>query len=95
MEDESDNSNGSDAPGTTLDDCSTSFRGRFDQALISKGQGNFETLSSVGANIAFWFKVKCPVVARQVGLPAGARTLLPPGDQSSARAIALGGGGHP
>ena len=89
--------NGSDAPGTLLDDCSASFRRRFDQAdlIIAKGQGNFETLSGAGANIAFWFKVKCPVVARQVGLPVGTHALLPPTDQSSARAIALGGSRHP
>ncbi|MCU0690092.1 MAG: ARMT1-like domain-containing protein [Polyangiaceae bacterium] len=88
--------NGSDAPGTILDDCSISFRRRFDQAdlIISKGQGNFETLSSAGANIAFWFKVKCPVVARQVGLPVGTHALLPPTIRAPARAIALDGG-HP
>jgi uncharacterized protein with ATP-grasp and redox domains len=88
--------NGSDAPGTILDDCSASFRRRFDQAdlIIAKGQGNFETLSGAGANIAFWFKVKCPVVARQVGLPAGTHVLLPPTVRAPAGAIALDGG-HP
>ena len=73
--------NGSDAPGTILGDCSESFRRRFDRAqlIISKGQGNFETLSGTATNIAFWFKVKCPLVSRQIGLPLGAHALLPPG----------------
>ncbi len=80
--------NGSDAPGTILDDCSPSFRQRFRQAdlIIAKGQGNFETLSGAGENIAFWFKVKCPVVASQLGLPVGTHALLPPTVQAPARA---------
>jgi uncharacterized protein with ATP-grasp and redox domains len=72
--------NGSDAPGTILEDCSPPFRQLFDRAdlIIAKGQGNFETLSGVKDNIAFWFKVKCPVVARRLGLPVGTHALLPP-----------------
>ena len=72
--------NGSDAPGTILEDCSAAFRRRFDRAdlIIAKGQGNFETLSGVKDNIAFWFKVKCSVVARQLELPVGMHALLPP-----------------
>jgi len=72
--------NGSDAPGTILDDCRASFRRRFEHAdlIIAKGQGNFESLSGTGDNIAFWFKVKCPVVARQIGSPVGTLALLPP-----------------
>jgi damage-control phosphatase, subfamily I len=72
--------NGSDAPGTILEDCSDAFREHFDRAdlIIAKGQGNFETLSDTRGNIAFWFKVKCPLVARQVGLPVGTHALLPP-----------------
>ena len=70
--------NGSDAPGTLLDDCSDSFRERFERAglIIAKGQGNFEALSHVGRNIAFLLKVKCPVVSRHVGLPLGVHALL-------------------
>jgi len=88
--------NGSDAPGTILDDCSASFRQCFERAdlIIAKGQGNFETLSGAGENIAFWFKVKCPVVARQVGMPVGTHALLPPTGPSPARAMAFDGG-HP
>ncbi len=73
--------NGSDAPGTILADCSQAFRQRFERAelIVAKGQGNFETLSGAGENIAFWFKVKCPLVASMVGLPVGTLALLPPG----------------
>lgn len=72
--------NGSDAPGTILADCSESFRRRFDEAdlVISKGVGNFETLSGVEGNTAFLFKVKCPVVSQEVGLPVGTHVLLSP-----------------
>jgi len=82
--------NGSDAPGTVLDDCSDSFRRRFHRAdlIIAKGQGNFETLSGAGENIAFWFKVKCPVVARELGLQLGTQVLLPPTGRAPASARA-------
>ena len=72
--------NGSDAPGTLLDDCSPAFRRRFDCAdlIIAKGQGNYETLSGAGRPIAFWFKVKCPLVSGQTGLPVGTHALISP-----------------
>jgi uncharacterized protein with ATP-grasp and redox domains len=65
--------NGSDAPGTVLEDCSEAFRAHFDQAdlIISKGQGNYETLSAMRAPIFFLFTVKCPIVAAQIGEPTG------------------------
>lgn len=70
--------NGSDAPGTILDDCDSGFRKRFAEAdlIIAKGQGNFETLNSVDAPLVFLLKVKCPVIARLVGLPMGTHALL-------------------
>jgi uncharacterized protein with ATP-grasp and redox domains len=70
--------NGSDAPGTILDDCSDSFQKRFNEAglILAKGQGNYETLSDVNANIFFLFKAKCPVIASQVGQPVGTHVLL-------------------
>ncbi len=72
--------NGSDAPGTILEDCSAPFRDRYQRAqlVIAKGQGNFETLRGARKRIAFWFKVKCPLVSHHVGLPLGAHVLLPP-----------------
>ncbi len=65
--------NGSDAPGTVLADCSQEFLEAFQLAdlIISKGQGNYETLSAVRAPIFFLFTVKCPIVADQIGEPTG------------------------
>lgn len=61
--------NGSDVPGTILAECSEAFRGRFERAdlIISKGQGNFETLDDVDNGIFFLLKAKCSVVARHLG----------------------------
>jgi uncharacterized protein with ATP-grasp and redox domains len=77
--------NGSDAPGTILDDCSRTFRRRFARAdlIVAKGQGNFETLSDGDANMLFLFKVKCPVVSAHTGLPVGTLTCIHTGKGSS------------
>jgi len=60
--------NGSDAPGTRLVDCSPEFTAAFQSAklIISKGQGNFEGLSDVPAPIFFLLKVKCPMIAQEI-----------------------------
>ena len=65
--------NGSDAPGTILEDCSEEFRAAFDRSdlVIAKGQGNYETLSEAAKRIFFLFTVKCPVISAHVGEPAG------------------------
>lgn len=65
--------NGSDAPGTILSDCSPEFRERFARAdlIISKGQGNYETLSEEDRPIFYLLKVKCPVIAQDIGEPVG------------------------
>ena len=65
--------NGSDAPGTILGDCSEDFQRRFwrSDLIISKGQGNYESLSDVRHNIFFLFKVKCHVVEKEIRLPVG------------------------
>jgi damage-control phosphatase, subfamily I len=70
--------NGSDAPGTILNDCSEDFRHRFAEAdlIIAKGQGNFETLSNNPSNIFFLFKVKCAVIANLVNQPIGMQMLI-------------------
>jgi len=70
--------NGSDAPGTILEDCSSAFRKRFEGAdtIIAKGQGNFETLAGAPGNIFFLLKVKCPVVAAHTGLEIGTQALI-------------------
>jgi uncharacterized protein with ATP-grasp and redox domains len=67
-------SNGSDAPGTVLEECSVEFKQVFEHAdiVIAKGQGNFETLSGlVNKRIFYLFQVKCPIVARDIGFSVG------------------------
>ena len=61
-------SNGSDAPGTFLESCSKEFRDVFLNAdmIISKGQGNFESLYGNGYPVFFLFKIKCLPVAREL-----------------------------
>jgi uncharacterized protein with ATP-grasp and redox domains len=61
--------NGSDAPGTVLTDCSREFNQLFNKAdvVIAKGQGNYETLSDEEKEIYFLLKVKCPIVAQDLG----------------------------
>ena len=70
--------NGSDAPGTVLCDCSRAFQDSFKRAdvVIAKGQGNFETLKDVSANIFFLLKIKCSVVANQTCLAMGTQALI-------------------
>ena len=70
--------NGSDAPGTILDDCSEEFIEVFETAdvVIAKGQGNYETLSEVDRPIWFLLKAKCPVIARDIGCSVGAVLVL-------------------
>lgn len=69
--------NGSDAPGTLLDDCSQEFKRRFTEAdlILAKGQGNFETLSDEPGDIFFLLKAKCPVIAAHAGVPIGTHVL--------------------
>lgn len=70
-------STGSDAPGTILHRCSEKFRHLYDQAelIIAKGQANYETLSEEGARVFLLLQVKCPVIARDVGVPVGSIVL--------------------
>lgn len=70
--------NGSDAPGIILSGCSQGFRNEFMMAdlVISKGQGNYETLNGIKKDIVFLFQAKCSVVARKVGKPVGSRLCL-------------------
>lgn len=70
--------NGSDAPGTILDDCSPEFCRHFAEAdlIIAKGQGNFESLSNQSGNLFFLFKVKCQRVADEIKQPIGTQVLV-------------------
>jgi damage-control phosphatase, subfamily I len=69
--------NGSDAPGTILEDCSEAFRHRFKKAdlIIAKGQGNYESLSYVEKNIIFALLAKCQMIARDIGCDVGSFVL--------------------
>jgi len=70
-------SNGSDAPGTILAECSENFRYWYDRAdlVISKGQGNYETLSDTRKSVFFLLSVKCPLVAAHIGAPVGSMAI--------------------
>ena len=71
-------SSGSDAPGTILDICSEEFKEIFKSVdmVISKGQGNFESLSEEKRKIFFLLMVKCDVVAKDLGTGKGDIILL-------------------
>ena len=60
--------NGSQAPGTILEQCSQSFIQRFEQAdlILAKGQANYESLSENPAPIFFLLQAKCNVIARDL-----------------------------
>lgn len=58
--------NGTDIPGTDLDEVSDEFKDIFlnkADVIISKGQGNFESLSGTGHNIFYLFLCKCKMIA--------------------------------
>jgi uncharacterized protein with ATP-grasp and redox domains len=65
--------NGSDAPGTIIETCSDSFLAELNRSdlIISKGQGNYETLSEEPRNVFFLLKAKCHVIARDLGVQVG------------------------
>jgi uncharacterized protein with ATP-grasp and redox domains len=65
--------NGSDAPGTILEDCSAGFRERFDRSdlIIAKGQGNYESLSGVDKDMFFILMAKCSAIATDLGCDRG------------------------
>ena len=82
--------NGSDAPGTILEDCSEAFKARFKRAnlVIAKGQGNYETLSEAQKDIFFILKAKCPLIADHLGCEVGGLVLR----RSKQSNVALRGG---
>jgi uncharacterized protein with ATP-grasp and redox domains len=71
-------SSGIDAPGTVLEQCTPEFLKHFHNAdmIISKGQGNYETLSETDHSIWFLLKVKCHVISRHLNLPQGTLALI-------------------
>lgn len=71
-------SSGSDAPGTILKYCSPEFMELYQDAelIISKGQGNYESLSEEDKSIFFLFKAKCQVIAEDVSCKVGDMVLI-------------------
>ncbi len=76
--------NGSDCIGTILEMTSKKFRDEFARysLIISKGQGNYETLSYesknhgfTNKNICYLFQTKCDVVSKELNLPTGSMVL--------------------
>jgi uncharacterized protein with ATP-grasp and redox domains len=65
--------NGSDAIGTIIEWTSAEFREAFGASdiVISKGQGNFETLAETEKRTFFLFQSKCDLVSKELGLPPG------------------------
>lgn len=66
-------STGCDAPGVIRTECNSEFLKIFNEAdiVISKGQGNYETLSEEKRKIFFLLKAKCPVIANDIGVNVG------------------------
>ncbi len=60
---------GLDMPATILPLCSKEFLNKYNNSdlIISKGQGNYEALCDEDKNIFFLLKIKCPVVAKNLG----------------------------
>ncbi len=69
---------GNDAPGTILKECSEEFQKSFNEAdlIISKGQGNYETLCCSEKEIFFLLKVKCQIIADHTGLKLGTHAVI-------------------
>jgi uncharacterized protein with ATP-grasp and redox domains len=64
-------STGAATIGTILEACCDEFRTLYESSdlVLSKGQANYETLSEMGSKIFFLLQTKCPVIARDVGVP--------------------------
>jgi len=71
-------SSGSEMPGTVLERTTAEFREAFEGAdlVISKGQGNWETLEDCEREAFFMFQAKCPAVAAMNSCSEGSLLLL-------------------
>lgn len=71
-------STGCNSPGIVLEYCNQTFLNLYNNSklIISKGQGNFETLEQEKKPIFFLFKVKCNVVAEYLSVPRESIILL-------------------
>jgi uncharacterized protein with ATP-grasp and redox domains len=74
---------GCDAPGLILQEGAPEFVQAYQQAdlVLSKGQGNYETLSeTAGREVFFLLKAKCPVIAADLGVDVGSYIFKAGGD---------------
>ncbi|MBN1929539.1 MAG: DUF89 family protein [Chlorobiaceae bacterium] len=72
-------SSGSVYPGTLLEEVSGEFRRLFDEAdlIISKGQGNFETLlDDADERLFFILRIKCDQMSKLSGIAKGELVLM-------------------
>jgi uncharacterized protein with ATP-grasp and redox domains len=63
-------STGTDCTGILFSECSKHFLREFENCslVISKGQGNYESLNDVkNKEIFFLLKIKCPIIAENIG----------------------------
>ena len=70
---------GDGTPGVIIERSSPDFQNTYHNAdlVIAKGQGNYESLSDTpGTKRVFLTKVKCPVIARDIGYPLGSNVIL-------------------
>jgi len=69
---------GTDCTGILFEECSKKFIEEFENSslLISKGQGNYESLNDIkDKEIFFLLKIKCPIIADDVKVQAGSTVL--------------------
>ena len=69
---------GTDCIGIFFKECSKEFLKEFERSklVISKGQGNYESLSNIkNKEIYFLLKVKCPIIAENIGARVGSIVL--------------------
>jgi uncharacterized protein with ATP-grasp and redox domains len=69
---------GTDCMGVLFRECSTKFLKEFENSnfVISKGQGNYESLNDIQhKEIFFLLKVKCPIIADDIGVKTGSAIL--------------------
>lgn len=64
---------GSDDLGVNQDRCSPEFLSELNKSdlVLAKGHANFETLNELKKGIFFLLKVKCDIVARELGVKVG------------------------
>lgn len=69
---------GADCTGVLFRECSSEFLEEFETSslVISKGQGNYESLNDIQhKEMFFLMKVKCPIIAEDVGVETGSAIL--------------------